>query len=189
MIRWEVITINNYGFQTPSYVADYMVSLIDKEPKLVLEPSIGEGNLVKALWNKFPNTKVIAYDIEDCPIKDDRLTFIKQDFLQAEINFRPDLILSNPPFTPMTLSYEFFEKCHYIQSRGIYILPYLFLINSTSRPKKYSSELDVRNIINLPRNVFKNSRIQSCILDIYEGTTTNTKYIWYEEKVNKGSDK
>ena len=159
-----------------------MVDLIDKEPKLVLEPSIGQGNLVKALWRKFPNTKVIAYDIMDSPLKDDRLIFYKQDFLSANIDYTPDLILSNPPFTPMTLSYQFFNKCIKIQKRGIYILPYLFLINSTNRPKIYSKNINIKNIIHLPRSIFKNSRIQCCILNIYEGTTNISYYKWYEEK-------
>jgi len=166
-----------------------MVNMIEFEPELVLEPSIGEGNLIKALWDKYPNTKVVAYDIEDCPIKDNRLTFIKQDFLQANIKFKPDFILSNPPFTPMTLSYKFFDKCQQIQNRGIYILPYLFLINSTSRPREYSQKLFIKNIVNLPRNVFKNSRIQSCILDVYRGKTDTTNYLWYEKAINKNVDK
>lgn len=162
-----------------------MVNLIKEEPKLVLEPSIGEGNLVKALWQKYPNTKVIAYDIEETPLKDDRLIFIKQDFLEAKIDYKPDLILSNPPFTPMTIGYDFFDKLVNIQQRGIYILPYLFLINSNSRPKKYSKTIQIKNIINLPRSVFKNSRIQTCILDTYEGSTDVINYKWYEPEVYK----
>ncbi len=177
---WE-----EFQFQTPDYVADYMVSLIDKEPKLVLEPSIGIGNLAKALWKKYPNCKVIGYDIAETPLKDDRLTFYQQDFLKAEIDFKPDLILSNPPFTPMTVGYNFFDKLVRIQSRGIYLLPYLFLINSTGRPKQYSSQIDLKKVINLPRNIFNNSRIQSCLLDVYSGKTNKTEYIWYEEKVQK----
>lgn len=173
-----------FQFQTPEYVAEYMVSLIDFEPKLVLEPSMGLGNLVTALWKRFPDCKVIAYDIEQTPLVDDRLTFIKGDFLEAEINIVPDLILSNPPFTPMTVGYNFFEKCVNIQKRGIYLLPYLFIMNSTSRPKKYSQELNLKNLINLPRNIFKNARVQSCLLDIHEGTTDMTVFKWYEEKVN-----
>jgi hypothetical protein len=85
----------------------------------------------------------------------------------------------------MELSYKFFDKLINIQSRGIYILPYLFLINSNSRPQKYSKVINIKNIINMPRSVFKNSRIQSCILDTYEGNTNNTNYKWYEEKVYK----
>lgn len=157
--------------------------MIDKEPKLVLEPSIGEGNLVKALWRRFPNVKVIGYDIEDMPLKDNRLIFYKQNFLSANINYVSDLILSNPPFTPMTLSYKFFDKCINIQKRGIYILPYLFLINSTNRPKYYSQIINIKNIIHLPRNVFKNSRIQCCILDVHEGKTNIINYKWYEKKL------
>ena len=167
------------------YVAEKMVGLIDFEPKLVLEPSIGDGNLVKALWDRFPECKVIGYDIEETILKDDRLTFIKQDFLTAEINIDVDLILSNPPFTPMTMAYKFFDKCVNIQKRGIYLIPYLFLINSSGRPKKYSQEFDLKNVINLPRSVFKNSRIQSCILDTYEGKTNTTNYTWYDEDLWK----
>lgn len=171
-----------FEFQTPMYVADYMVELINYKPNLVLEPSIGQGNLVKALWKKYPECKVIGYDIEETPLIDERLTFIKQDFLKADIDFKPDLILSNPPFSPMCLSYNFFDKLVKIQKRGVYILPYLFLINSNSRPHKYSEEIDIKNIINLPRTVFKNSRIQSCILDVYDGKTLLTNYMWYNEK-------
>jgi hypothetical protein len=39
-------------FQTPSWCCEYMVSLISKETSLILDPTPGEGNLVKALENK-----------------------------------------------------------------------------------------------------------------------------------------
>ena len=181
-----------FQFQTPDYVADYMVSLIKEEPRLVLEPSIGEGNLVKALWKRFPKCHVLGFDTKQTTLKDDRLEFFKLDFMKVKdsylldtIGYRFDLILANPPFTPMLLSYGFFEKLINIQKRGVYILPYLFLINSNSRPKKYSQIVNVKNIINLPRNVFKNARIQSCILDVYDGETRDSKYTWYNEKLQK----
>jgi hypothetical protein len=184
--------MTKFQFQTPEHVADYMVSLITEEPKLVLEPSIGEGNLVKALWKRFPKARVVGFDVEETPLQDDRLEFFKMDFLDAKmdylvktIGYRFDLILANPPFTPMLLSYKFFDKLINIQKRGIYILPYLFLINSDGRARDYSLLVDVKNIFHLPRSTFKGSRIQSCILDVRDGITLNTNYVWYDKRLQR----
>lgn len=54
-------TKNDYGkyseeFQTPPAVCEYMASLVPDTSKTVLEPTLGQGNLVTALGDRFDVT-------------------------------------------------------------------------------------------------------------------------------------
>ena len=72
-------------FQTPVHVCKYMASFLPENAGLILEPTPGKGNLVKALE---PHGKVF--------IPDDFNTMIENKF---------DYIVMNPPFTPMSLHF------------------------------------------------------------------------------------
>jgi hypothetical protein len=94
-------------FATPDTIADRLVNLADiNDPFLmVLEPSAGQGAIVKALLRKEPDLIIHAYElmeinrnilskIEDCIILGD-------DFLKRITYREPsfDRIVANPPFS------------------------------------------------------------------------------------------
>lgn len=90
-----------YG--TPDDVADFMIDLLRvDEGDLVLEPSAGQGALIKALNRQYPNTIVDCFELMDI-----NREFLKQipeanligyDFLKEEKTKKYDLIIANPPF-------------------------------------------------------------------------------------------
>lgn len=95
-------------FETPDDVADYMVRelylRLYTRPR-VLEPSAGQGALVKALYREYPEHKQIDCcelmpenrDVLECI---DGVHIIADDFLSLgdEYNEYYDLIIANPPF-------------------------------------------------------------------------------------------
>lgn len=138
--------MNPSDFQTPAWVCALMVRRIPLSANTILEPTPGEGNLVKAIKVEFPNATVyegLPFHCVDC-------------------------IVANPPFTPMKLGYEMLETFFKLSSNIVIIMPWLALINSQKRTKDYI-ERGLKQIIHLPRSVFAGSRVQTCILIFEKG--------------------
>jgi predicted RNA methylase len=97
------------AFYTPDDVADRLVESVDlpEGAALVLEPSVGGGALVRAVWRKNEHADVIGFDIDRVAVerlqkdKDSRLHVFERDFLEVDSqNFRVvDRVVMNPPFT------------------------------------------------------------------------------------------
>ncbi len=137
-------------FQTPEWVCKIMARQIEYNPIFILEPTPGEGNLVKVLKSQFPDA------IIDAP--DDFYRFYANNHAGYHI------IIANPPFTPMNLGYRMLEDFFGIVHQQIIILlPWMALINSERRTKKYI-EKGLKKIIHLPRKAFPGARVQCCIL-------------------------
>jgi len=75
------------NFQTPSFVCDYMVSLLPKSTLKVLEPTPGQGNIISSIRQHKPNIE-IRYPEGDY--------FQERDAILSD---RYDAILMNPPFS------------------------------------------------------------------------------------------
>ena len=145
------------NFQTPLIVCDYMTSLLPKSPiNKVLEPTPGEGNLVKSL-NQLNINQIIAPD----------------NFF--DINDIFDYIVMNPPFTPMDLGYSILYRCMEMSDNIIALMPWLTMINSQKRTK-HIMDFGLKSITNLPRKTFKGSRVQCCILEMEKGWNSTTLF-------------
>ena len=144
-------------FQTPPFVARYMISLIPDGVKTVLEPTPGQGNIVKELNGRY---EVIA----------------PQDFFlwQAE---RVDCVVMNPPFTPMKKGYQILYECMELSNNIIALMPWLTIINSEKRTKDIL-DFGLVSITHLPRNIFQGARVQTCILQMEK--CTNYKTVFYD---------
>lgn len=96
---------------TKDDMAKYLISLINiKENDIVLEPCLGSGSF----YNNLPKCKK-----EYCEIN------LGLDYLEYKGN--PDITLSNPPFVPRKLFWEFHKKAMETTKREIY-----WLINFSS---------------------------------------------------------
>jgi hypothetical protein len=135
------------NFQTPPEICKYMVSLVPNGCKTILEPTPGEGNIVKELGN---------YNVT-----------APEDFFQLSSSIF-DCIVMNPPFTPMKLGYKILYRCMEMSNNIIALMPWLVLINSTKRTSDIIN-FGLKSITHLPRNVFKGSRVQTCILQMQKG--------------------
>lgn len=143
------------NFQTPEWVCEIMVSMIDGDPSFVLEPTSGEGNLVRAIQKKFP----------DCTITEPNNIF------QYEPEQKFDCIVANPPFTPMVKGYEILQRIIKWSDDIVILLPWLLLINSERR-SKWFVENGLSEVRHLPRRAFPGSRVQTCIVKMikdYDG--------------------
>jgi len=154
-------------FQTPEWVCRLMVSLIDHYPKTVLEPTPGDGNLVKAILNKYPKAKIIT------PTRFEELESQKVDY-----------VIANPPFSPMSLGYQMLEWFFDFSGNVIVVMPWLSIINSESRTKKYLNK-GLKEIIHLPRKAFKGARVQTCILKFSEGHAGDIRLSFAERRYNE----
>jgi hypothetical protein len=165
------------GFQTPGYIAELMVSRLSCMVDVVLEPTPGNGNIVKELQRQ-RYTPVI-------PKKD----FWDMDF--TNFTKRIDAIVMNPPFSPMKLGYKFLYKCMELSDIIVALMPWLTLINSKRRFKDIIN-FGLVSVIHLDRSVFKGSRVQTCILHMKKHFKGTTKFLWdirnrkeMEEKQNE----
>ena len=89
-------------FETPAELADRLVELADiGDVDTILEPSAGQGAIVKAIHRKFPDRTVFGYEIMDLNrsflTRIERFCLIGSDFL-AECRGSFDVIVANPPF-------------------------------------------------------------------------------------------
>jgi len=157
-------------FQTPIWCCEYMKTLIPDKVKTILEPTMGEGNIISILKD--------TYDIT-----------APKDFWKLK-NDKFDCIVMNPPFTPMSLGYKILYRCMELSDNIIALMPWLTLINSERRTKDII-DFGLKSITHLPRSTFKGARVQTCILELkkdFKGRMefkliTKTKY---EEMKNEG---
>lgn len=141
------------NFQTPSWVCNQMVEEISRLhnlPHTILEPTQGEGNLVRAIQTVYPACTIHT----------------PQDFFAFDE--RVDLVIGNPPFSPMTVGYDILERCFELSDNIIMLMPWLSLINSAKRTQLYR-ERGLKKVIHLPRKAFKGSRVQTCVLVFERG--------------------
>ena len=83
---------------TPRHVAEFMVSLIQKEKSaMILEPSAGKGIFLDVLWRKgFKNLR--AYEIDADLPNESSVAISYEDFLEIDESLSPEVIIGNPPY-------------------------------------------------------------------------------------------
>ena len=118
---------------------------------LITSPTPGDGNLVQSLRRKFPLSTIYAPK-----------TFEK--WKKRKVGY----IIANPPFTPMTRGYNLLDTFFGISNNIIILMPWLAIINSERRTKRYV-EQGLKSIHHLPRRAFPGSRVQTCILVFQKG--------------------
>lgn len=150
------------NFQTPENVCDYMVSLLPRmyamaDKHRFLEPTPGEGNLVRAIEKK--NFRCI------CPEPGESYW----DWLLLPYRSRPfDAVCMNPPFTPMAEGWRYMENAMELTDNIVALLPFLLLINSDKRMKKLF-DFGLLSVTHLPRKTFPDNRVQCCIVQLQRG--------------------
>lgn len=167
-------------YQTPPEVCDYMVSLIPKNVKTILEPTPGMGNLVTALKKK-DRFKITA----------------PKDYFLLDPKSKYDCIIMNPPFSVdsantsnapknlelggMRFGYYMLQEAMRRSEIIIALMPWFTLIDSDVRTNQLFN-WGFKNITTLPRSTFGYSRIQTCILFLQRGWTEPTIFKNYEKR-------
>ena len=105
-------------FTTNNGLKEKLYQFMLNNPDLILEPSIGQGDLVTYFLGKNPNIVFDMYEIDDkIKLLDnvDRTKVIYDDFIKQNINKLYKTIIGNPPYikTDNTNLYiQFIKKCY-----------------------------------------------------------------------------
>jgi adenine-specific DNA-methyltransferase len=130
-------------FTTNNELKEIVYKFILNNPTHILEPSIGQGDLVTFITNKLINVKFDMYEI-DTKIKlldnIDKNNIIYGDFLKEKITKTYKTIIGNPPYIKTkkrNLYIDFIEKCYnLLDDNGelIFIIPSdFFKLTSASK--------------------------------------------------------
>lgn len=101
-------------------------------PSRILEPSIGQGDLVEFISNKIPNVAFDMYEIDEkikLLNKIQKSNVIYGDFMKQAITTKYKTIIGNPPYVKTkkgNLYIDFIEKCFnllHIDGELIFIVP------------------------------------------------------------------
>ncbi len=129
---------NNMGqyFTTSLELKEKIFEFILNNPDNILEPSIGQGDLIQYIQSKIPNIKFDMFEIDKTiELLDDidKNNVIYTDFLKYEIIKSYNTIIGNPPFIRTkkgNLYIDFIEKCYNLLNDNgelIFIVPSDFL--------------------------------------------------------------
>jgi adenine-specific DNA-methyltransferase len=123
-------------FTTNKFLKETVNNLILNNPNVVLEPSVGRGDLVEFIQTKRPGIEFDLYEIDEKisfldSIKKDTIKF--GDFLTYDIPKTYDTIIGNPPYVKRktgNLYIRFIEKCYKLlnlKGELIFIVPSDFI--------------------------------------------------------------
>lgn len=164
-------------FPTPDKLADRLVELADmRETDSVLEPSAGQGAIIKAIQKVFPGKTVFCYELmpenQQVLINMHNVSLLGDDFLKNNSKGAYDIIIANPPFSKNQDIDHIYEMYRLLRDKGriVTIASKHFQFASGKKEEKFKdwlSELGAE-IIDLDRGEFKESGtlVSSCIIVI-----------------------
>ena len=189
--------IHNYGqyFTTNDELKKKVYEFILNEPSNILEPSIGQGDLVKYISDKLPEIKFDMYEI-DKEIK--LLDNIQQekviycDFMKHIIEKKYKTIIGNPPYVRTTkgnLYIDFTEKCYNLLDNDgelIFIVPsdFLKLTCASKLLNKLMTNGTFTHIFH-PHNekMFENASIDVIIFRYYKNNLIKKKVLYNDKSL------
>ena len=170
-------------YQTPEKIADYMAAMIPDEAITIMEPTIGSGNLLKAVTKHLIKTKRTEFKIQ---FPDDFFLLEKQKF---------DCIIMNPPFSSksanlanapknenlkgMRVGYFILNQCMGMSDNIIALMPWFTLSDSDVR-LRLLKDFGLKSITLLPRKTFDYARIQTVIIQLQKGYNGITEFKVFE---------
>jgi type I restriction-modification system DNA methylase subunit len=160
------------AYQTPIEIAKFMTSMIPEDAVTVLEPTPGDGNILRFLEK---------YDVT---APDDFFKLERQKF---------DCIIMNPPFsskytygipedldqTGMRMGYYILTECMKMSNHVIALMPWFTLTDSDVR-LRFLKTYGLKSITALPRKTFQYTRIQTCIFELHWGWNKETLFRVYD---------
>jgi len=118
-------------FTTNTILKNKVLEFILNKPEIVLEPSVGQGDLIQVVHNNNSTIKFDMYEIDDKIKLLDNIpkNVIYSDFLTTKIDKKYITIIGNPPFVRTTkgnLYIDFIQKCYSLlcdKGELIFIIP------------------------------------------------------------------
>lgn len=119
-------------FTTNNILKNKVYEFIFNNPSTILEPSIGQGDLISFINYKIPNIHFDMYEIDiNIKLLDNvkKKDVIYGDFMEQQINKKYQTIIGNPPYIRTTkgnLYIDFIKKCYNLLDYNgelIFIIP------------------------------------------------------------------
>ena len=162
-------------FTEDEYLQNTVIGLISNIPSKILEPSIGRGDLVTRVQERFKNVPVDMYELDNEivmleGIKKEEIVY--GDFMIQNIDVKYDTIIGNPPYVKTktgNLYIDFIDKCyHLLENNGelIFIVPsdFLKLTSAVKIIKEMMLNGTFTHIVHPNKeNLFKNASIDIII--------------------------
>ena len=180
-------------FTTDTTLQYTVLDFIKNEPKRILEPSIGQGDLVKYITDNC-NVNFDMYELdESIELLEgiDREKVVYGDFMKANITKKYKTIIGNPPYIKKStgnLYIEFVEKCfNLLKIKGelIFIVPSDFLkLTSASKLLNVMLEKGTFTHIYHPNNenLFANASIDIIIFRYYKWAKQKKKTLYNNQQ-------
>lgn len=179
---------NNMGqyFTTNKLLKEKVYEFILNEPKEILEPSMGQGDLVKQVLSK-KNVKFDLYEIDNSITMLDKFNVKFCDFLKEKIDKKYITIIGNPPYVRTktgNLYIDFIDKCYeLLENNGelIFIIPSDFfkLTCATKVIEKMISNGTFTHVFHPHNeNLFENATIDIIIFRYCKNPLLDNKVIY-----------
>jgi len=180
-------------FTTDATLQYIVLDFIKNKPKRILEPSIGQGDLVKYITDNC-NVNFDMYELdESIELLEgiDREKVVYGDFMKANITKKYKTIIGNPPYIKKSsgnLYIEFVEKCfNLLKIKGelIFIVPSDFLkLTSASKLLNVMLEKGTFTHIYHPNNenLFANASIDIIVFRYYKWPKQKKKTLYNNQQ-------
>ena len=165
----------NSTIYTPCAVSEYLYKVLHSHirPKVILDPSIGRGSLIKPWQDR--KCKIIGVDIDKHSKKYcDRFIHSKFEDVKTWSFKTPDLVICNPPFNgakgKKLYSEVFLRKIIELFDNKVPIalfVPMGFRLNQTLRSSRWNwlkETIEISSIISLPCDCFVKVKFHTEIL-------------------------
>jgi len=186
-----------YGqyFTTSKILQEKVCGFIKNNPSMILEPSIGRGDLVDCVLQKYPNCNINMYEIDQqlcfLPCVQKRKNSLKiGDFLSQNINTKYTTIVGNPPYIKHkkgNLYIDFTKKCfELLEENGelIFIVPSDFL-KLTSASNILQEMMDQGTFTHIfhphDENLFENASIDVIVYRYCKNNKLEKKVLYNDD--------
>lgn len=180
-------------FTTNTDLKNKVLEFIMNDPDLILEPSVGQGDLIQVVYNNNNKIKFDMYEIDDKIKMLDNIpkNVIYEDFMIQNIKKKYKTIIGNPPYVRISkgnLYIDFIKKCYdLLENDGelIFIIPSDFF-KLTSAAKILNIMISNGTFTHIyhphKENLFKNASIDIIIFRYYKNKNKN-KEVLYNNKL------
>lgn len=190
-----MITKNNLGqyYTTHNVLKEKVFEFILNSPYNILEPSIGQGDLIKFITDKIPHITFDMYEIDTTIKLLDKIEkdeIIYGDFLKQTITKTYKTIVGNPPYIRTkkgNLYIDFIQKCYNLLDNNgelIFIVPSDFL-KLTSASKLLNIMITNGTFTHIfhphNENMFENASIDVMVFRYCKNNVIDKKVLYNEK--------
>jgi hypothetical protein len=194
----DTLNASKKHFTKPAF-AYALLKLIESEPSCVLDPAVGHGALLRAAVSRWPNTKLIGFDLSKDAVETAKVNLPLArlscvDALRTPWTIKgkaanSPLVACNPPFlgeslAPITtrVDIRFFNRCiKALHNSGL--LLFVFPQSIASSPSfretrtEWLSHSTLTAAIELPQNAFKNTEASAVAVIFKPGKPTGNSLV------------